>query len=124
MVERTLFRRLLALGAARLRLFFVTRAAVRPAEPVSAPDGTLLRYHDQRPTLYYSVFGKVLLVRHYFTAPGHPGSCPRDAELSVPARCDSDLLCEWVAYGTTDESDRESRTVLERILGLSLSVQA
>ena len=124
MVERTLFRRLLALGAALLRLFFVTRAAVRPAEPVSAPDGTLLRYHDQRPTIYDSVFGKVLLVRHYFTAPGHPGYCPLDAELSLPARCYSDLLCEWVAYGTTDESYRESRTVLERILGLSLSVQA
>ena len=33
--DRTdLVRRLLALGAARWRLFFVTRAAVRPAEPV------------------------------------------------------------------------------------------
>ena len=32
-VESTLFRRLLALGAALLRLFFVTRATVRPAEP-------------------------------------------------------------------------------------------
>jgi len=30
-VELTLFRRLLALGAALLRLFFVTRAAIRPA---------------------------------------------------------------------------------------------
>ena len=32
-VEFTLSRRLLALGAALLRLFFVTRAAGRPAEP-------------------------------------------------------------------------------------------
>jgi hypothetical protein len=30
-VERILFQRLLSLGAALLRLFFVTRAAVRPA---------------------------------------------------------------------------------------------
>jgi hypothetical protein len=29
-----------------------------------------------------------------------------------------------VAYGTTDESYRESQTVIERLLGLSLSVQA
>ena len=36
-VELTLFRRLLALGAALLRLFFVTRAAVRP---VGADPGT------------------------------------------------------------------------------------
>ena len=52
------------------------------------------------------------------------GLCPLDAELSLPARCYSDLLREWAVYGTTDESYRESQTVLERILGLSLSVQA
>ena len=39
----------LTLGAARLRLFFVTWE-VRPAEPVTAPDGTRLTSHDQRPT--------------------------------------------------------------------------
>ena len=123
-VELTVFRRLLALGAVLLRLFFVTRAAVRPAEPVTAPDGTHLPYHDQRPTTYYSVFGKVRFARPFFTAPGQQGLCPLDAELSLPARCYSDLLREWAVYGTTDESYRESQTVLERILGLSLSVQA
>jgi hypothetical protein len=123
-VELTLFRRLLTLGAALLRLFFVTRAAVRPAEPVTAPDGTRLTYHDQRWTTYYAVFGKVRFERHSFTAPGHEGLCPLDAELSLPARCYSDLLREWAVYGATDAAYRESRTVLERILGLSLSLQA
>ncbi|MFB0535350.1 MAG: hypothetical protein ACETWR_10235 [Anaerolineae bacterium] len=42
-VELALFRRLLRLGAQLLRLFFVHRAAVRPSEPVYAPDGTRLR---------------------------------------------------------------------------------
>ncbi len=123
-VEVTLFRRLLALGAALLRLFFVTRASVRPTAPVTAPDGTHLTYHDQRPTTYYSVFGKVYFERHSFTAPGQAGICPLDAELSLPARCYSDLLREWAAYGATDASYRESQTVLARILGLSLSLQA
>jgi hypothetical protein len=122
--ELTLFRRLLALGAVLLRLFLVTRAAVRPAEPVTAPDGTHLTYHDQRPTTYYSVFGNVRFWRHAFTAPGQEGCCPLDAELSLPARCYSDLLREWAVYGTTNESYRESQTVLDRILGVSLSVQA
>ena len=121
-VELTLFQRLLALGAALLRLFFVTRAAGRPVEPVTAPDGTRLTYHDQRPTTYYSVFGKVRFERHFFTAPGQEGRSPLDAELSLPARCYSDLLREWAVYGTTDEFYRESQTVLERSLGLSLSV--
>jgi hypothetical protein len=123
-VEFTLFRRLLALGATLLRLFFVTRAAVRPAEPVTAPDGTRLTSHDQRPTTDYSVFGKVCFERHYFIAPGQEGLCPLDAQLSLPARGYSDLLQEWTAYGATDESYRESQTVIERILGLSLSLQA
>jgi hypothetical protein len=123
-VELTLFRRLLVLGAALLRLFFVTRAAVRPSEPILAADGTRLAYHDQRPTTYYSVFGKVRFWRHYYTAPGHDGLCPLDAAVSLPVRCYSDLLREWAVYGTTDESYRESQTVLERILGVSLSLQA
>jgi hypothetical protein len=72
-VERTLFRRLLSLGVALLRLFFVTRAPGRPAEPVTAPDGTHLTYHDQRPTTYASVFGQVCFERHYFTARGQEG---------------------------------------------------
>jgi hypothetical protein len=123
-VELTLFRRLLALGAMLLRLFFVTRAAGRPAEPVTSPDGTRLTYHDQRPTTDDSVFGKVRFWRHAFTASGHKGLCPLDAELSLPAHCYSDLLREWAADGATDESYRESQTVLARILGLPLSLQA
>jgi hypothetical protein len=94
-VELTLFRRLLALGAALLRLFFVTRAAIRPAAPITAPEGMPLTSHDQRPTTDYSVFGKVRLWRHDFTGPGQTGICPLDAALSLPARCYSDLLREW-----------------------------
>ena len=123
-VELTLFRRRLALGAVLWRLFVVTRAAMRPAEPVLAPDGTPLTYHDQRPTTYYSVFGQVRFARHSFMAPGQEGHGPLDAEGSLPAHGYADLRREWAVYGTTDESSRESQTVLARILGLSLRVQA
>ena len=120
-VELHLFRRLLALGAQLLRLFFAQRATVRPPEPVYAPDGALLRYHGQSPTSYYSVFGKVQFERHYFYAPGHGGVCPLDAELSLPPRCYSDLLREWAEYCLTDESVNETIKVLKRILGISIS---
>lgn len=72
-VERTLLRRLLALGAALVRLFFVTRAAVRPAEPMTAPDGTRLTSHDQRPTTDASVCGHVCCERHPARLPGRRG---------------------------------------------------
>ena len=120
-VELNLFRGLLALGAELLRLFFVHRAAVRPSEPVYAPDGTELKYHEQRQTTYFSVFGKVRFQRHYFHTSGQQGVCPLDAELSLPARCYSDLLRDWAEYCITDESYDESSKVLERILGLSVS---
>jgi hypothetical protein len=123
-VELTLFRRLLAIGAQLLCLFFVHRAAVRPREPVCAPDGTRLRYQELRQTTYYSVFGKVRFKRHYFHAPGHAGVCPLDAALSLPPRCYSDLLRDWAEYCVTDESYDESIRVLQRILNLSLSKRA
>jgi hypothetical protein len=44
--------------------------------------------------------------------------------LSLPARGYSDLLREWAVYGATDESYHESQRVIERILGVSLSLQA
>src|SRR3954466_16395250 len=75
-VELTLFRRLLALGAALLRLFFLTCAAERPASPLVALHYTALPYHDQRSVAYYSVFGKLSLTRHYFYAAGLGGQCP------------------------------------------------
>jgi hypothetical protein len=120
-VELTLFRRLLALGAQLLRLFFVQRAAVRPREPVYASDGTHLNYQGLRRTTYFSVFGKVRFRRHYFYAPGHEGVCPLDAELSLPPRCYSDLLRDWAEYCITDESYDESSKVLKHILDLSIS---
>ena len=122
-VELTLFRRVLALGAALLRLFFLTRAASRPAAPTTAA-GTVLDYHDQRMTSYFSVFGKLRFPRHYFSAPHQHGCCPLDADLSLPARCYSDLLRDWTGYDATDGAYRETAHAIARILGLDLSIQA
>jgi len=121
--ELTLFRRLLALGAALLRLFFLTRAAVRPTEPIS-PSGVPLPYHDQRPISYYSVFGKLSFPRHYFYQAALGGQCPLDAALSLPERCYSELLRDWLSYESTDSAYRESTSTVARILSLELSVAA
>lgn len=74
-VELTLFRRLLALGAQLLRLFFLTRVAERPAPPQAA-DGTPLAYYDRRETTYFSVFGKFSFPRHSFRALVSPAAVP------------------------------------------------
>ena len=123
-VELAIFRRLLQLGATLLGLFFAARAGERPAAPVVSPDGTPLRYHDRRSIGYLSIVGTLRIWRHAFTAPGQPVVCPLDAALGLPERCYSDVLREWATYGATDGAYRESQTVLERVLGLRLSVQA
>lgn len=123
-VELTLFRRVLALGAALLQLFFVSRAALRPAAARLSPEGPLLPYHDKRAVSYYSVFGKLSFKRHYFHAVGVGGCCPLDAELSLPGGCYSDLLREWLDYDASDGAYRETANTIERILGLKLSLQA
>jgi hypothetical protein len=121
--ELTLFRRLLALGAALLQLFFLTRAAQRPPEPLTA-HGLPLPYHDHRPISYFSVFGKLAFPRHYFYRVGVGGQCPLDAALSLPERCYSDLLRDWLGYESTDSAYRESTSSVARILNLDLSVAA
>ena len=74
-VERTLFQRLLVLGLALLRLFFLTRAAAPQDVPRAAATGLQLPAHDHRPITYYSVFGKLSFTRQYFYAAGLGGSC-------------------------------------------------
>jgi len=123
-VELAIFRRLLGLGAILLRQFFEMRGAVKPARPVLSDDGTELRYHDRRSIGYLSIFGKLRVWRHAFTASGQPVVCPLDAALSLPERCYSDVLREWATYGAIDGAYRASQTVLERVLGFELSVQA
>lgn len=123
-VERTLFRRLLGLGLAVLRLFFLTRAAERPPTPAPGPAAPPWTAHGRRPTTYRSVFGKLTFARHAFSAPGRPMAYPLDARLSLPADSYSDLLREWAAYGSTDAAYRETQALLARILGQRLSVQA
>jgi len=100
-VEVTLLRRLLALGAALLRVFFLTRAATRPPAPVTAP-GTVLTYHDRRPVAYSSIFGKLTRARHYFDTAGAGGQCPLDAALRLPPHGYADLLRAWTGYDATD----------------------
>jgi hypothetical protein len=122
-MEQDLLAALLALGRRLLDLFFTSRAAVRPADP-RLPDGARLPSHGRRPRRYVSIFGELTLRRHGFSVPGHALIFPLDRELALPAGCYSALLREWASYGTSDAAYREVQTLLARILGQTLSVQA
>jgi hypothetical protein len=53
---------------------------------------------------------------------GAGGFYPLDAALSLLTHCYSVLLREWAVYGAADVSSRESQTILECFLRLSLIV--
>jgi len=122
-MELRIFGELLAIGRRLLELFFLTRAASRPAVPVAA-DGTPLSACHRRPTTYLSVFGKITFQRHRFFAPGQAGVSPLDEALSLPERCYSPLLRDWAGHEVVDVAYDLSVRTLERILGLNLAKSA
>ena len=80
-IERSLFEMLLALGAKLLTLFFVMRSENCCREPIEELDGQRLPYQHDTKRSYFSIFGKVPLVRPYFYKKGVGGRNPLDAEL-------------------------------------------
>lgn len=122
-MELRIFREVLALGRQLLEVFFTVRASKRPTVPMAA-EGTPLSECHRRRTTYLSVFGKIQFKRHRFHAAGQAGQSPLDAELSLPERCYSAILRDWVEYDLTDTAYDESAKIIERILGIDISKNA
>jgi len=123
-VARPWWRRLWALGAARRRRCVVPRAALRPAEPLTAPDGRRRTSQAQRPPPASAGCGPGRVGRQDGPGPGPTGLWPLDAALRVPARGSAARWRAGAASGTTAASSRARQTVRERLLGLSLRLPA
>lgn len=122
-VERDLFRQLLALGAQLLLLFFCLRAAEHPRTSLEK-DGMSLPHHGAKQRSYYSIFGKVPLVRPYFYLKGVAGASPLDERLSLGDSCYSDLVREMAEFLGVDSTYEKVSKFFARLLGQSLSTQA
>jgi hypothetical protein len=93
-MERSLFRRLFALGCLLLHLYFRQQDRLIAPETVSGKTGSELPWHSQKERIYLSVFGEVRFDRRYYYLPGE-GDCPLDSTLNLPKDKTSDLLREW-----------------------------
>ena len=122
-IERSLFKLLLALGAKLLTLFFVMRSENCVREPLQELDGQILPYQHDTKRNYFSIFGKVPIVRPYFYNKGLGGRTPLDAELALGADCYSDLVREIADYLGVYNVYHKSGDILWRLLGLNLSTQ-
>ena len=123
-MERSLFRRVLRLGFKLLQLFLLTRVAAESHAPQPGVGRTLVPYHSQKPTRYFSIFGKVVFERAYFYTPGQPGLFPLDRALSLPERCYSNLLMESIEVLAVDSAYDKGLEVVSRLLGLTVSESA
>jgi hypothetical protein len=122
-IERSLFRRLLKLGARLLLLFFVTRAQNCSREPLELEGGQELPYHSEKKRTYASIFGKLAFWRPYFYKTGVEGQSPLDAELSLGSDRYSDLLREMSAYLGVYAAYSKAIDIEERLLDVKLSTR-
>lgn len=123
-MERSLFRQVLRLGFKLLQLFVLTRVEAESHAPQPSVGRTTVPYHSQKPTDYFSIFGKLTFERAYFYTPGQPGLFPLDRALSLPERCYSNLLMESAEMLVMDSAYDKGLEVLSRLLGLTLSESA
>lgn len=122
-LERSLFQRLLKLGAQLLQLFFVFRAAQASREPIEQGD-EVVAYHSERRRRYVSIFGVVYLWRPYFYRAGEGGQSPLDAELSLGTDSYSDMVREMAEYLGVYVPYGQERELGQRFFGWSLSTRA
>jgi hypothetical protein len=101
--EKGIFKRLLPIGLAAMKLYFAQRgtgdmgAAITRADGVTLPQEPTLRGRDD-----FSLFGKFKVARTCYRTAGEPGIFPLDAQVNLPERCYSYFLPEWMTVFAVD----------------------
>ena len=107
--EKGIFKRLLPIGLAAMKLYFAQRGTGDVGPAVTRADGALLpREQKLRGRDYFSIFGKFKVARTCYRTPGEPGIFPLDAQVNLPARCYSYFLQEWMTLFEVEHPFKES----------------
>jgi hypothetical protein len=120
--EKGIFKRLLPLGLAAMRLYFAVRGTGEVGPAVEREDGVVLEQEGQlRERAYFSLFGKLAVPRTCYRAAGEPGIFPLDAQANLPARCYSYFLQEWMTLFAVEHPFQESTGWFEQLFDLELA---
>jgi len=107
--EKGIFKRLLPIGLAAMKLYFAQRGTGDVGPAVTRVDGMILpREQKLRGRDYFSLFGKFAVARTCYRRPGEPGIFPLDAQVNLPKRCYSYFLQEWMTLFTVEHPFKES----------------
>jgi hypothetical protein len=120
--EKGIFKRLLPMGLAAMKLYFAQRGTGDVGPAITRADGELLpRQTQRRGRDYFSIFGKFKVARTCYRMPGAPGIFPLDAQVNLPERCDSYFLQEWMPWFEVEHPCQESAALFEQLFDLEVA---
>src|SRR3989475_8565009 len=120
--EQGIFKRLLPIGLAAMKLYFAQRGPGEVGPAVTRADGVLLpREQKLRGRDYFSIFGKFAVARTCYRTPGEPGIFPLDAQVNLPERCYSYFLQEWMTLFEVEHPFKESAGFFAQLFDLEVA---
>ena len=120
--EQGIFKRLLPIGLAAMKLYFAQRGTGDVGPALRRADGMLLpRERKLRGRDYFSLFGKFAVARTCYRTPGAPGIFPLDAQVNLPERCYSYFLPEWMTLFEVEPPFKESSSWFEQLFDLEVA---
>jgi len=120
--EKGIFKRLLPIGLAAMKLYFAQRGPGDVGPAVTRADGMLLpREQKLRGRDYFSIFGKFKVARTCYRVPGEPGIVPLDAQVNLPERCYSYFLQEWMTLFEVEHPFKESAGFFAQLFDLEVA---
>jgi hypothetical protein len=120
--EKGIFKRLLPIGLAAMKLYFAQRGTGDVGPAITRADGILLpRENKLRGRDYCSLFGKVQGARTCYRTPGEPGLFPLDAQVNLPERCYSYFLQEWMTWFAVEHPFQESAGLFAQLFDLDVA---
>src|SRR6266850_6008000 len=120
--EKGIFKRLLPIGLAAMKLYFAQRGTGGMGPAITRADGVLLtRETTLRGREYFSLFGKFTVARTCYRTAGEAGIFPLDAQVNLPERCYSYFLQEWMTVFGVEHPFKESAGLFEQLFDLDLA---
>jgi hypothetical protein len=120
--EKGIFKRLMPLGLAAMRLYFAERGTGDVGRAVEREDGAVLVREGQlRARDYFSLFGKLDVPRTCYRAVGEPGIFPLDEQTNLPERCYSYFLQAWMTLFAVEHPFKESAGWFAQLFDLELA---
>jgi len=120
--EKGIFKRLLPIGLAAIKLYFAERGTGDVGPAVTRADGEMLpRENTLRGRDYCSIFGTFKVARPCYRMPGEPGIFPLDAQVNLPERCYAYVLQEWMTVFEVEHPCKESAGFFAQLFELEVA---